>query len=72
MVGCSQGVNALHGLLKQAGEPDSTRNCLGNPDLESGHKRVPEPPQRMTGVMGVFILGYGASDNISLCSIVLR
>jgi hypothetical protein len=24
-------------------------NCLGKLSLEIGHKRVPEPPQRMTG-----------------------
>jgi hypothetical protein len=27
----------------------SGNNCLGNAARESGHKRVPEPPESMTG-----------------------
>ena len=30
--------------------PVSERNCLGKPARERGHRRVPEPPHRMTGV----------------------
>ena len=30
--------------------PVKHRNCFGKPVRDSGHKRVPEPPQRMTGV----------------------
>ena len=30
--------------------PDRTRNCLGKPERDKGQRRVPEPPQRITGV----------------------
>ena len=29
---------------------ESTKNCFGKPDRDKGQRRVPEPPQRMTGV----------------------
>ncbi len=29
--------------------PSSGRNCLGRDGREAGHRRVPEPPQRITG-----------------------
>jgi len=30
--------------------PESTKNCFGKLDRDKGQRRVPEPPQRMTGV----------------------
>ena len=32
--------------------PTSDRNCLGKASRDSGHNRVPEPPDRMTGIIG--------------------
>ena len=34
--------------------PSRLRNCLGFSRVESGHNRVPEPPDKMTGVIRVF------------------
>src|SRR5665213_3105415 len=31
--------------------PARASSCLGNALRDSGHNRVPEPPERMTGVM---------------------
>jgi hypothetical protein len=34
--------------------PKRLRNCLGFSGVESGHNRVPEPPDKMTGVICAF------------------
>jgi hypothetical protein len=36
--------------------PAKGRSCLGKALRDSGHKRVPEPPERITGVMEEIVL----------------
>jgi hypothetical protein len=36
--------------------PKSGRNCLGALSRESGHNRVPAPPQRITGMINILSL----------------
>src|SRR6185437_5791072 len=37
--------------------PVRHRNCLGKPARDKGHKRVPEPPQRITGETAIIRVG---------------
>ena len=55
----SQVAVRLHALLEntryqadhQSFPPDNTKNCFGKPARDNGHSLVPEPPQRMTGII---------------------
>jgi hypothetical protein len=42
-------IDAPHRGLQQRVFPTSESSCLGYFSRDSGHKRVPEPPDRTTG-----------------------
>ena len=40
----------------------SGQNCFGKLSRDTGHSRVPEPPERMTGTTGAAVSGAGGAD----------
>ena len=47
----ANGATRSHVACNMERSPSRLRNCLGKASRDSGHSRVPEPPERMTGIM---------------------